>query len=455
MITVSLLIQDIRKSADFFKLPDNLENTEAIKEFILKKYHTDVGILECFINGERLILQWFPKEVDKKAESLHQEAIVLVKKKQFQKAILKWEKAVSLNDQDVIYLYKLGLVYFDMKKYSDSIKYLEKAVLICPIYYRAHLLLGINWIKLRKFRKAEYHVLESNHLNHTNILTYLNLGAIYSYQQRLNEAIEMFNATIQLSPKESRAFLGLARIYNMLNDVETANSYFKKVIELSPGTQMAEYAKRSIRVPSQDETDSTTIDSKEGQVAKGMGFYLSGNYDVSSQQYKEYLTLHPSDNYTWYLLGETKLRTGELTEAADCFKRAIRLNSSRGLYYKSLGVVCHYLNKSKEVITNLKKAVEMGKLDSLCWTLQGVHYSKQNKMEAAMHAFDLAMKKNPNNPLVMYHLASAYNVSKQSKKAEEMIEKILAFEYFVPIKSDAKKLLENIKQTDRLKNSIK
>lgn len=445
IITVSLLIQDLKKDSDFFELPGKIRDTNVIKDIILKKYHTDTGILEGFIDGERLTIQWFPENVEKKAEKLHLAAIDLVKKKKVKNAIFNWEKAIALNAQDVIYLYRLALVYFDLKKFSESVKYLDKAVQICPIFHRAHLLLGINFIKLRKFKKAEHHVLESNHLNPVNILTYLNLGAIYSIQQRFNEAIEMFNTSIQISPKESRAYLGLARIYSMLNDAEAANSYYKKVIELSPGSQMAEYAKRSIRIPSPEDTDSPTIENKEDQITKGVGSYLSGNYNVSSTQYKEYLTLHPSDDYAWYLLGETKLRAGDLQESADCFKRAIRLNSSRGLYYKSLGIVCHFLDKSKEVVANLKKAVEMGKTDALCWALQGIHFMKQKKMEAAKHSFDLSMNRNPNNPLVMYHLAQVHIEAKEKEKAKEIIAKILAMEYFVPLKNDAKKLLQQIK----------
>ena len=72
-------------------------------------------------------------------------------------------------------------------------------------------------------------------------------------------------------------------------------------------------------------------------------------------------------------------------------------------------------------------------------------FMKEKKIEAAMHAFDLSMKRNPNNPLVMYHLAQAHIDSKDKEKAKKMIGKILEFEYLVPLKNDAKKLLQNIK----------
>jgi len=444
MITVSIRLKDIQNDTHFFELPGEITEPSTIKEIVLEKYSTDVGILEGFIDGERMILQWYPEEIDRSAEMLHQEAIELAKTKKYDLAITKWEKALSLKDDDIDYLYKLGLVYFEMKKYHESIQNLEKAVRICPIYYRAHLLLGINWIKLRKFHEAEIHVLESNRLNNSNILTYLNLGAIYSVQKRFNEAIEMFNTTIQLSPKESRAYLGLARIYSMLSDVEASNSYFKKVIELSPGTQIAEYAKRSIRIPDQNVTDLDTKDNREERFARGIGSFLSGNYRVSVNEYKEYLRNHPSDDYAWYLLGEATLRTGELIESADCFKRSIRLNSKRGLYYKTLGIALHFQGKSKEAIQVLKKAIEMGKKDALCWTLQGINLLRQRRLEDGINDLKRAMKKNPNNPLAMYNLALAYVQTNEKDHAVELLEKVLDFEYYAPIKRKAKKLLTNL-----------
>ncbi len=444
IITVSLRLSDIRDDPDFFSIPGEIEDPNLIREYVLKKYRSDFGIIEGFIENERLILQWYPSRVDETAEALHQEAVALAKAKQYEKAITKWEKAILLNNEDVDYLYKLGLVYFEMKRFRDSIQQLEKTVRICPIYYRAYLIMGIDWIKLRKFDKAENSVLESNRLNKSNVLSYLNLGVIYSIQKRFNEAIKMFNSTIQLSPKESRAYLGLARIYTMLGDVEAANSYFRKVIELSPGTRIAEYAKKSLRFTKLPETKVQTIDDRGESLAKGIGSYLSGDYSLASGYYKKYLNNHPSDDYAWYLLGEVNLRIGALAKSADCFKRAARLNSKRALYYKALGLALHYLGKSRETTQVLKKAIDMGKNDALCLTVQGINLMRQRKLDEAINNFKLAIKRNPNSPLAIYNLALAFIQIEEKKQAVELLKKIVSFEYLVPLKDQAKRLLQDL-----------
>lgn len=444
-ITVFFTLKDVQNDPHFFRLPGEIASIDEIKDVIMEKYQTKTGSLEGQLDRQRLVLCWSPERIDKNAEILHREALEYAKNRQFDKAIEKWGRAHSINDSDVDYLYKLGLLYFEMKKYGESIKYLEKAEKICPIHFKIQLLLGINWIKLKQFENAKQYILSSNRLNRSNVLTYLNLGAIYSIQKDYKKAIEVLNTTIQLAPKESRAYLGLAKIYTMMNDIEMANSYFKKVIELAPGTKLADYAKKSMVLSHKEQINEDTSNNGKELLAKGIQFYLSGDYLVSSQQYKEYLKSHPSDDYTWYLLGEIKLRTGELDEAADCLKRAIRLNSKRGLYYKSLGVVLNYAGKSKEVLEVLNKAVELGKNDILCQTLLGINLFRERKIEEAIHQFKLTLGKFSNNPLAMYHLALAYLQTDRGEQAKNLINKMLAFEQFIPLKIQAKKLNEEMR----------
>jgi len=444
IITVSFKISNIQEDNKFFNIPGEISDPETIKDKILQKYKTEHGILQGFIDEKRIVLQWYPDKVNDDAEKINLEATELSKQKKFEMAILKLRKAISLNEIDVDYLYKLGLIYFETKNYKESIEYLTRVVKICPIHFRAYLLLGINWIKLRKFDNAEKFVLDSYRLNPSNMMTLLNLGAIFSIQKRFNEAIDMFNSAIQLSSTETRAYLGLARIYNMLNDIEASNGYFKKVIELAPGSQMAEYAKRAITVFEKPEVNSQVKEGDSEQFSKGLDFYLSGNYIRSSDKYKEYLKNHPSDDYAWYLLGETKIRTGELDEAVDCFKRAIRLNAKRGLYYKSLGVALHFQSKSKEVLEVMKKAIEIGKKDALSLSLQGIHQLRIHKVTDSINTLNLALKKNPNNPIALYNLAMAYMKLEEVDKAVNILNEMKRFQYYVPLKENAKKLLRKI-----------
>jgi len=447
IITTSIRIQDIHTDSYFFQLPDETKDPEFIKEKVLEKYHTGRGSLEAYVDKDRIILQWYPDDVSEKAEAYHQAAIQRVKQKAYDQAVEAWDRAISTSGGDAEYYFMAGLTLYEQKKYRESVKYLSEAVKICAIHYKAHLILGINFLKLRLLDKAEIHVLESYRLNRSNVLTYLNLGAIFSIQKRFNEAIDIFNKTIQLDAGESRAYLGLARIYSLLNDVEAANSHFRKVIELAPDTVLSEYAKRSIQNIRKPVTNVPKANKQIHKISRGIDFYLSSNYNTAVKQYKNYLKNNPTDDFTWYLLGESEMRRGGLAEARDCFKRSLRINPKRSLYYKSMGIVLHLLGRTTESIEILRKALEMGKNDPLTYTLYGVNLMRETKFSEARNAFEKAMEKNPNNPLAMYHLAMTHLKMNHKEKSLNLLNKITKYEFYAPIKEQAKHLINNIKSS--------
>jgi tetratricopeptide (TPR) repeat protein len=444
MVIVRLSIDDIQNDPFFFSVPGEVSDPNMIREVVLKKYFSNLGILEAFVDDTHMVLQWVPDRVNQQAEALYTESQRLVKERKFNEAIVKLQQAIRLNDQDAEYFYKLGLVYFEKKAFQDSIGSLQKAVEICPIHYKAFLLLGINWVKLRKLQKAESKVLQAMRLNPKSVQVFLNMGAILSYQKRFNEAIDMFQRALDLSPRESRAFLGLARIYTMLGDVDASNMAYRKVIELAPGTQMAEFAKRSITVTDGGGSGAAPPANREELFTKGMVFFLSGRYRESSTQYKRYLMSHPRDDYGWYLMGESKLRTGENEEAASCFKQAIKINSRRGLYFKALGIALHYLGKPREVVEVLKKSSEYGKNDSLCYTLMGVNFLRMRKFDESIKNLQQALKRDPNNPLALYNLALTHVQLEENEKAMDLLEKMDNLPLLDNLKAKAGKLLKTI-----------
>jgi tetratricopeptide (TPR) repeat protein len=445
IVMASMLVDDVRNDSRFFAVPDEASDLETIRNTVLQAYACASGILEGTIDNQKLILQWAPDSVHDGAELIQQEAVVLAKQKKYERAAEKWKHALSLNPDDIEYAYKLGLVFFEIRRYAEAIQYLENVVRICPIHEKAQLLLGLCYNKMKKYNLAEKYILESNRLNRSNIFSYLNLGAIYSVQHKFNDAVEMFNQVIHLSPSEPKGYLGLARTFAMLNDHEAANRNYQKVIELAPESSMAEYAKRSMHHPEKEEPQNIVEAKREEHLAKGIGFSLAGDYPKAIEQYQLFLKAQPSDDYAWYLLGEARIRTGQIAEAADCLKRAIKINGKRGLYYKTLGIALHYFGKPAEVVEIIKHAMELGKKDPLSHTLLGISLLKLRRAEDGIRELQSALKKDPHNLLALYQMAVAKLQTQNKAEAAMILEKLTRIEYFAPVKDNAVKLLKTIK----------
>ena len=449
IITATFVIDDL-KSEYFFSEFSDQDSPEKIKDQLLEKYNSNVGILDGFIEENQIILQWFPENTDGAAEELHFQATKYAKQKNYSAAVENWKNASQLNPNDVEYLYKIGLVLFEMKSFLEAIRYLEKAVLICPIHARAHLILGMSWIKLRKFENAEQSILESLMLNKNNLLCYLNLGAVYTVRKKFREAIEIFENALQKYPSEARAYLGLAKVYTVQGDTINANEHYRRVIELAPKSVMAEYSKKSLREIHSDLDD--IVQEKDGNITDdslldhGFNLFVQNKHDLAANEYKKYLKNKPSDDYVWYLYGETKLRAGQLDEATDCFKRSLRLNDKRGLYYKMLGITLYYSGKGEECMQVLKKAMELGKDDSLTQTLLGICYLQKKQEDTAINLFKQALRSFSNNYLALYNYAMASVKKNDYAKAKEALDKIINQKSEIPVKQSARKLMQSIEE---------
>ncbi len=159
---------------------------------------------------------------------------------------------------------------------------------------------------------------------------------------------------------------------------------------------------------------------------------------------KEYLKTKPSDEYVWYWLGEVQLRCNRISEAIDCFRRALRLNPQKALYSKALGIALYLAKQYQEAYEYLKKATGMDKTDPLTLTALAHCLFQLQKQEEAVLLFKQALKRNPNNPLAMYFYAQVLIQTNQKKKASELLSKIHSFEYYTPIKEKSKRFLESL-----------
>jgi superkiller protein 3 len=433
-------------------LTDEVHRKEYITSFFLQKYGQGGGKLEIELNNMQVKLKWLPSKVDSHAEHLHKEALFQARHRKFKEAINNWVRAISVNSNDPDYYFNLGIAFFELKNYQESVENLKKAISLCPIYYKAHLILGTVYLKIRKYEEAEKYLKASISFYPNHALSYLNLGATYSILKRYDESIEMFNKTIQLAPKEVRAHFGLGKIYSIKGMLDKANQCFKNVIEFDTKGILASHAKRAMAVmPSapQKEIDSS-LDGVEPKFAEkfyqdGYKAFLLTDYDRASEMYRRYLKIKPEDDFVWYALGETNLRAGNIEQAVEAFKSAIKYSERKGLYFKELAIAFDCLNKSNEAIECLKKAQELGKNDSITNTIWGKHLIKQERFSDAIEHLEKALKLNTTNLLAKYYLALALMRNGEVDAGTNYLQEIIRTPINSPLKKDAEKILNKIR----------
>jgi len=445
IVTATLDLNDIDGDIEQLYLPLNEEEKIALSKRLLRLPENFRDHVDFKIKDEKIHFLWYPARLDEQAEKLHKQAILLARKGQLNHAIKNWSEACRLNPQDPDYFFNLGVAYFETKHYIEAIDALTRTLAICPIYYKAHLILGTAYLKIRKFENAKKHIEKSLIVNKNNLLAYLNLGAVNSILKDYRNGILMFEKAIELSPREASAYMGLAKIYATLDNVEKANYYFKKVIEYDKKGSLANYAKRLItsqhkETLAEEASDIVELANPEEYYSEGYRNYIVGNFKRSALLYKKYLTSKSDDDYVWCALGEAQLRAGSLELAAEAFKKAAKLSPSKGLYFKELGITFDKLGKYDRAVAAMAKASELGKIDSVTYCIWGKALYELGRNGEAIDKLEESLSANKNNLLAKYYMAMALLKENEPDDALMYLDEILSARIDTPLKQKAAEL---------------
>ncbi len=450
IISAVINLNDLKDYAQRFT--NNLKDAEknALIREVLELPNNYSDSIDFFVDKNKIVFYWEVPKINEQADKFHQKALNLARGGDLTKAILNWKEATSIDPYNPEYLFNLGVASFEQKKYEQCIEVLTRTLAICPIYYKAHLIIGTSYLKIRKFTQAKHHILKSLKYNKNNALAYLNLGTVNSVLRDYKNGLKMFERVIELSPNEPRAYMGIAKIYASSGNTEKANYYYKQVIKYDKKGNLANYAKKSLITANKhedigiDQPDQVSYENIDEYYSEGYRCYLAGHFDKAVQMYKSYLSKKQDDDYVWYALGESLLRLGEIESAGDSFKRAAKLSPQKGLYFKSLVIIFDKMKQYEKVIAAAAKAKELGKTDSVLYCIWGKALLSLNNVNEAIIMLDHSLKLNNNNLLTKYYLALALEKNDEIDNALGYVEEILKIEMKTPLKYKAEQLKERL-----------
>lgn len=433
------------------KFSNDAEREKFVENFFMQRFGHGAGRLQIAQKPSKVKLSWYPQKYDPEAERYHQEALTKANNRNFKEAINKWVKAISLNSGDPDFYFNLGIAFFELKNYKESIENLNISLKLCPVYYKSHLILGTVHLKVRQFEKSEEHLKQSIMFLPNHALAYLNLGAVYSILKRYNEGIRMFEKTIELSPREVRAHFGLGKIYSLKGDRDKANQYFKNVIEFDSNGKLTSHAQRAmVSSPLEGDVQQVStehVDSADTEKLYQDGYkaYLYSDFERAIQMYEAYLKRKQNDDFVWFALGASYLRAGQIDKAIESYQKAVSISSNKALYYKGLAIAYDFLDNPEEVIKQIGKTQQLGKNDdSVLYGLLGKAYLKQNKIPQAIESLENGLKKNENNLVAKYQLAVALMKNNDTDSAINHLQEIIRSPVNSPVKMEAEQLLTQL-----------
>lgn len=210
-----------------------------LAKFHLKKGHNklvdkyiDIG-LSSYENNKELI--------NLKAQNFYV-------KKQYEKAILWFEKLVSLNASSEFIHEKLGISYFKILDYENAIIHLLKVLAFNPNDSNNLYMLGQLYERNNDFFNAEKYISASLALQDVILdKEYIQLGKVLNRQNKHKEALDVFKKAVHENPKSDKPsfFLVLTKD-QYYRDIDSKIKEYKIFIKKFPKSQMLEFAEHRI-----------------------------------------------------------------------------------------------------------------------------------------------------------------------------------------------------------------
>jgi tetratricopeptide (TPR) repeat protein len=142
----------------------------------------------------------------------------------------KFAKAIELNRNDYKSYYQVGLIMYDLNKRKDAQIVLDNALRIKQDYTPASELLAIILCAENKYDEAINVYKEAIKYDSDNYELYYSLGVVRTELRDFEEARECYEKAIELKPDLYEAFFSLGQIHLLKGDLDSAEKAFKKSV---------------------------------------------------------------------------------------------------------------------------------------------------------------------------------------------------------------------------------
>ena len=207
--------------------------------------------------------------------------------------------------------------------------------------------------------------------------TLLNLyGLFIEAKNDTNKAINIFANCIKINPEYASPYFNLGRIYAQNNMFKFAIKFLEKHIERDESIYDSydilakcyyhDYQyENSIKVINKIfdyfKQDLTPAQKAYLYNMLGANYNLNHNIDLSLESYKKALSFDENDVKAIGNIGNVLRSKGQVDEAKEYFKKALKLDPKNADIHKDLSVITKYDSDSHEHLTEMKALIEVEK----------------------------------------------------------------------------------------------
>ncbi|MBF0327982.1 MAG: tetratricopeptide repeat protein [Nitrospirae bacterium] len=170
------------------------------------------------------------KEANENRDAFVYTAQTYEAKKDYDKAMLNYKKALELDSQNYILMNNTGTAALNKGLYEEAIKYYNSALAVKQNYVPALINLGLVHIRTNKHAEGEAYLTKAVKIEPLNKMALLNLGIFHELKDNYESAANYFAEVSRLG--DQQGYLGLARVAEKQGKVSEAIRAYKEFLSL-------------------------------------------------------------------------------------------------------------------------------------------------------------------------------------------------------------------------------
>lgn len=242
----------------------------------------------------------------------------------------------------------------------------------------------------------------------------------YLYNKQPDKALARLNAQIQKSPANSGLYVLLAQLQMGNNEPDQAASNAQKAMQLNPADRDAAML-------------FAQADVKRGQAANAVA------------SWKQWSDAHPKDAAAIAFLGMLEESSGNRQLAEADYKKALQLQPQQPLVANNLAYLMLQNGENVDVALTLAQTARQGmpnspvSADTLAWA-----YYYKGTYEFARDLLEDAVRTDPDNATMQYHLGMVYSKLHDKDNAAIHLKKAISLGHGSPTAQQAQAALQQL-----------
>jgi len=297
---------------------------------------------------------------------------------------------------------------------------LKTAMSVAPQSKQAYILLGRIRFSQKRFPEG-VSLLEQALQDDPNSLEAMRLLVAYELlQKHPDKAVARLNAQIEKSPKNSGLYDLLARLQIQDKNLDQAAATAQKAMQLNPADGEAVMLVAQLQVI-------------QGQVAKAIATW------------EQWLNQHPNDAGALAILGTLEESRGDIGKAEAYYRKSLQIQPQQPVAANNLAYRMLLNGENVDVALSLAQTARQNTpnspntADTLAWA-----YYYKGTYAFARDLLEDAVKADPNNATMQYHLGMVYGKLKDKSNAAMHLKKAVSMAPDSQAAKDAKAALQGL-----------